>query len=84
MGLPPLAQPSPQELSKRRTHSPEFRARVAMEAIRGRKTVQGIAGDHARNRLKTAHLALRPYLGQPVEAAAAGWRERALHRRQDY
>jgi putative transposase len=26
-------------MSKRRTHSPEFKARVAMEAISGRKTV---------------------------------------------
>jgi transposase-like protein len=35
------------ELSKRRTHSPEFKARVAMEAISGRKTIQEIAADHA-------------------------------------
>ena len=27
-------------MSKRRTHSPEFKARVAMEAISGRKTIQ--------------------------------------------
>ena len=39
MGLPPM--------SKRRTHSPEFKARVAMEAISGRKTIQEIAADHA-------------------------------------
>jgi transposase-like protein len=30
-------------MSKRRTNSPEFKARVAMEAINGRKTIQGIA-----------------------------------------
>ena len=30
-----------------RTHSPEFKARVAMEAISGRKTMQEIAADHA-------------------------------------
>ena len=30
-------------MSKRRTHSPEFKARVAMEAISGRKTIQEIA-----------------------------------------
>jgi putative transposase len=35
-----LSTPSPKELRKRRTHSPEFKARVAMEAIRGRKTIQ--------------------------------------------
>ena len=46
-GLPPLAQPSPRELCKRRTLSPEFKARVAMEAIIGRKTIQEIAADHA-------------------------------------
>jgi putative transposase len=33
-------------MSKRRTHSPEFKARVAMEAISGRKTIQEIAADH--------------------------------------
>ncbi len=38
-GLPPL--------SKSRTHSPEFKAKVAMEAISGRKTLQEIAADHA-------------------------------------
>ena len=27
-------------MSKRRTHSPEFKARVAMEAISGRNTIQ--------------------------------------------
>jgi hypothetical protein len=30
-------------MSKRRTHSPEFKARVAMEAAGGRKTIQEIA-----------------------------------------
>jgi transposase-like protein len=34
-------------MSKRRTHSPDFKARVAMEAISGRKTLQEIAADHA-------------------------------------
>lgn len=34
-------------MSKRHTHSPEFKARVAMEAISGRKTIQEIAADHA-------------------------------------
>jgi putative transposase len=34
-------------MSKRRTHSPEFKAKVAMEAISGRKTLQEIAADHA-------------------------------------
>mgnify|MGYP001810101761 FL=1 len=34
-------------MSKRRTHSPEVKAKVAMEAISGRKTLQEIAADHA-------------------------------------
>ena len=34
-------------MSQRRTHSPEFKARVAMEAISGRKTLQEIAADHS-------------------------------------
>jgi hypothetical protein len=34
-------------MSKRRTHSPEFRARVAMVAISARNTIQEIAADHA-------------------------------------
>ena len=34
-------------MSKRRTHSPEFKARVPMEAISGRKTIQEIAADYA-------------------------------------
>ncbi len=34
-------------MSKRRTHSPASKARVAMEAISGRKTLQEIAADHS-------------------------------------
>jgi putative transposase len=33
-------------MSKRRTHSPEFKARVAMEEISGRKPTPKIAADH--------------------------------------
>ena len=51
-----MAKPSPKELSKRRTHSPEYKARVAMEAISGRKTIQEIAADHAAGLRKAAHL----------------------------
>ena len=34
-------------MSKRRTHSPYFKARVTMEAISSRKTIHEIAADHA-------------------------------------
>jgi transposase-like protein len=37
-------------MSKRRTHSPEFKARVAMEAISGRMTIQEITSEHANVR----------------------------------
>ncbi len=33
-------------MNKRRTHSSEFKAKVAMEAISGRKTIQEIAANH--------------------------------------
>ena len=44
-GVPPLMGAPANE---RRTHSPEFKARVAVEAISGRKTIQEIAADHYR------------------------------------
>jgi len=34
-------------MTKRHTHRPEFKARVAMEAMSGRKTIQEIAADQA-------------------------------------
>jgi putative transposase len=39
-------------MSKRRTHSPELKARVAMGAISGRKIIQEIAPDHAIHPIK--------------------------------
>jgi transposase-like protein len=36
------------ELSKRRTHSDEFKARVAMEAVRDRKAIQEIGSVHGQ------------------------------------
>jgi transposase-like protein len=39
-------------MSKRRTHSPEFKAKVAMKAISGRPTIKEIAADHAINCIK--------------------------------
>ena len=37
-------------MSKRRTHSPEFKARVAIDSISGRKAIQEIAANHANLR----------------------------------
>ena len=68
---PPQAQPSPQEFTQRLTPSPEIKARGAIEASSGRKTIQENAAEHAMNWLKAAHLAVRPAPGQSVEAAAA-------------
>jgi transposase-like protein len=41
-------------MSKCRTHSPELKARVAMEKIRGRKTIQEIAADHTNHLIKVS------------------------------
>jgi putative transposase len=68
-----LAQTSPQELSKRRTHSPEFKARVAMEAISGRNTVQvspwmGQLLDGANELFTRGRRTKHPTVEQPKEA----------------
>jgi transposase-like protein len=42
-------------MSKRRTHSAEFKARVAMETISGRKTLQKVAADHAVHPIQVSH-----------------------------
>jgi len=49
-------------MSKRRTHSPEFKARVAMKAISGRKTLQEIAADHSIHPIQVS-LAWSPEIG---------------------
>jgi len=54
-----------------------------MEAISGRKTIQEIAAEHAMNRLKAAHLAVRRDPGQSEEAAAARWCKRAVHQGEE-
>jgi len=43
-------------MSKRRTHSPEFKAKVAMEAISGRKSIQEIGADHAIHPIQVSQL----------------------------
>jgi len=58
-------------MGKGRTHSPEFKARVAMEAISGRKTIKEIAADHAMGSRHAAHLPVRPDPGEPVEAVSS-------------
>ena len=50
-----------------------------MEAISGRKTIQEIAADHAIGMRDAAHLSVRPDPGEPVEAAVARGRQRAVH-----
>lgn len=57
MGPPPM--------SKRRTYSPEFKARVAMEAISGRRTLQEIAADHAVHPIQVSQ-----WMGQLLEGAS--------------
>mgnify|MGYP006283506277 CR=1 FL=1 len=57
MGLPPM--------SKRRTHNPEFKARVAVEAISGRMTIQEIAAYHAFHPIQVSQ-----WKRQPLDAAS--------------
>ena len=49
-----MAKPSPKELSKRRTHSPGFKARVVIEAINGRKMIQVIPAGHATHPIQVS------------------------------
>lgn len=64
---------------KRRNHSPEFKARIALEAIRGVKTVQQIAADNHLHPVQVTQ-----WKGQMLESAAgvfergAGQAERAV------
>ena len=41
-------------MSKRRTHSTEFKAKVAIETNSGRKTIQEIAADHALHTIQVS------------------------------
>lgn len=43
-------------MSKRRTHSPEFKTRVAMELISGRKTLNEIAAVGAERLIQVGQL----------------------------
>jgi transposase-like protein len=43
-------------MSKRRTHSPQFKACVTMEVNSGRKTLQEIAPDHAVHPIQVSQL----------------------------
>ena len=53
-----------------------------MEEISGRKTIQEIAAYHAMGLRNAAQLTMRPDPGEPVEAAAARRRQRAVYRGQ--
>ncbi|MGA1712571.1 MAG: transposase [bacterium] len=55
MGLPPM--------SKCRTHSPDLKARVALEAISGRKTIQEIAPDQAIHPIQVSQWKRQPLDG---------------------
>jgi len=42
-----ITEPNPQKMkAKRRRHEPEFKARVALEALKGIKTIQEIAKEY--------------------------------------
>jgi putative transposase len=46
-------------MSKRRTHSPGFKARVAMEAISGRKKIHETAPDHPIHPIQVSQWKMR-------------------------
>ena len=73
-GLPPI--------SNRRTHSPVFKAGVAMEAISGRKAMQEIVAEHAMGMRNAAQLPVRHDSDKTVEAAAARCSQRAAYQGQ--
>ena len=52
-------------MSKRRTHIPEFKARVAMEAISVRKTLQALAADGAERIIQVSQ-----WIGQLLDVAS--------------
>jgi transposase-like protein len=52
-------------MNKRRTHSPEFQAKVAMEAISSRKTIQEIASNHGIHPIQVS-----PWKKQLLESAS--------------
>ena len=58
-------------MRKRCTHSPEFKAKVAMEAMRGRKTIQEIAADHAIHTIQVSQWK-RPLLDGASELFCRG------------
>ena len=43
----------PQDVSKRRSHEPEIKTKIATKAISGRKTVQHIAADRANHPIQS-------------------------------
>ena len=47
-------------MSKRRTHSPEFKARVALEVISGPVTIQENSADHAIHPIQDSQWKLQP------------------------
>ena len=56
-------------MSKRRTHSPELKTRIAMEAISGHKTNPAIADDHDIHPIKVS-------LRKPSLVNQTEWAER--------
>ena len=53
-------------MSKLRTHRPEFKSRVALEAISGRKTIQEITADHTIHPIQVS-----PWRKQLLDGASA-------------
>ncbi len=62
-------------MSKRRSHGPEFKTRLVMEAISGRKTIQEIAADHTDHPIQVSQW-MRQLLDGAHELFIRGWKSK--------